>query len=190
MITEKKLIKQCRRGHKKSQFELVKRYSAMLMTVCRRYARDEAMAQDILQESWIRIFTHIENYQFTGSFEAWMRKIAVRSAIQWIEKSCFKREALLIELPEKDIYRPEVLDQLDMEDLIKVIQTLPDGFRAVFNLYEVEGYSHKEVGELLDISDKTSRSQLTRAKQILRKKLSALTQKEQLACNDKNSATS
>lgn len=92
MISEKQLIKDCQHGKKSSQYELVRRYSGMLMTVSRRYVSDQASAKDVLQESFIRIFTYIDKFKHTGSFEGWMRRITVRCALQWIGKSHFKKE--------------------------------------------------------------------------------------------------
>ena len=143
----------------------------MLLTVCRRYARDEAMAKDVLQETLIRIFQHIGKYEATGSFEGWMRRIAVRRSLQWLEKSSFRHELQPVEMPGKDFIEPEVYSRLGVEEIMSLLKELPDGFRAVFNLNVVEGYSHKEVAELLNITESTSRSQLTRARKLLQEKL-------------------
>lgn len=171
MISEKQLIKSCQEGIKQSQYLLVKRYSAMLMTVCRRYARDDAMAKDVLQESFIRIFKYIGDYKPTGSFEAWMRRIAVRSALQWIEKGYFKREASTEELPDERLSEPDVYHYLGTEVILQKIQELPEGYRTIFNLNIIEGYSHKEIAALLNITENTSRSQLVRARRLLQQKL-------------------
>lgn len=171
MVSEKQLIHDCQKGLKQSQFLLVKRYSAMLMTVCRRYARDEAMAKDVLQEALIRIFKNIGRYQPTGSFEAWMRRIAVRCALQWLEKSHFRREQTTENFDDDRPIDPAVYQQLATENIIKLVQELPDGFRTVFNLNIIEGYSHKEIAELLNITESSSRSQLLRARRLLQKKL-------------------
>ncbi len=178
MVTEKKLIQDCQRGIKSSQYLLVKRYSGMLFSVCRRYIRDEAMAKDVLQESLIRIFQNIDKYQETGSFEAWMRKIAVRRSLQWLEKSCFQHETQPSELPDKELVEPEVFAKLGAEEILKTVRELPVGFRTVFNLYVIEGYSHKEISRLLNITESTARSQLVRARKMLQKKLESREKKE------------
>lgn len=175
---EDQLIKGCRRGKKKSQYELVKRYSPGLMSLCRRYAPDEATAQDMLQEAFIRIFTHIGSYEPTGSFEGWMRKITTRCALQWLNKYNLRQELLHTEPEEENSLEPEIYEQLDAEDIIKIIQELPVGFRTVFNLHVIEGYSHKEIAELLEIQESTSRSQLGRARKLLQKKMNLLSQKK------------
>ena len=146
----------------------------MLMTVCRRYSRDEAMASDLLQETLIRVFSNLSRYKPTGSFEGWMRTIAVRCALQWLEKSSFKREEAVEEFPQEEGTEPAVYNQLGMEAIIQLVQELPDGFRAVFNLNIIEGYNHKEIGEMLNITESSSRSQLTRARRILQKKINDL----------------
>lgn len=171
MLTEKQLIKDCQRGVKTSQYELVKRYSGVLMAICRRYAKDEPSAKDVLQEAWIRIFTNINKYQSIGSFEGWMKKIAVRCALTWLDKTHFQRETGLMDFHLNESIQPDVYDYLGVEEIQKVVEELPIGFRTVFQLNVIEGYSHKEIGEILQISESASRSQLTRAKRQLQKKL-------------------
>ena len=171
LLTEKQIIKDCRHGVKSSQYELVKRYSGMLMTVCRRYASDEDMAKDMLQETFIRIFKYIHNYKPSGSFEAWMRKIAVNAALQWLNKKFIKQERGNIEELNTSAIQPDIYSQFNMEELINLIQQLPEGYRAVFNLNIIEGYNHKEIGERLGISESTSRSQLARARRMLQEQI-------------------
>jgi len=152
---------------------LVERYAGMLLTICRRYARDESMAKDLLQETLIKIFKAIDNYKPIGSFEGWMKKIAVNCSLQWISKSHFKRETYPTELEEKTA-APTILDALATEEIIEQIQQLPDGYRTVLNLYIVEGFRHKEIAEMLQITVGTSRSQLQRARNKLIQKLKDL----------------
>jgi len=171
--SEKKLIQACQKGDKKAQYILVKQYAGMLLTICRRYARDEAMAKDLLQETLIKIFIAIPNYKPIGSFEGWMKKIALNCSLQWISKSHFKKETYPTDLVEQ-IEKPTILDTLATENIIQQIQQLPDGYRTVLNLYIVEGFSHKEIAEMLQISVGTSRSQLKRARNRLIQKLKDL----------------
>ena len=174
LLSEVQLIKNCQQYKKKSQFELVKRYSAMLMAVSRRYVHDESIAKDILQESFIRIFTNIDNYQPTGSFEAWMRKITIRCALYWLKKNNFQNEMVTVDELENKTTAPEVFSLFRQEEIFNMIQELPLGFRTVFNLVVIEGFSHKEVAELLNISESTSRSQLARARKILQNIITSL----------------
>ncbi len=143
----------------------------MLLTVCRRYARDEAMAKDVLQETLIRIFQNIDKYKPSGSFEAWMRRIAVRRSLQWLEKSSFQHEMQPVDMPDNDFIVPEIYSHLGVEEIMALLKELPEGFRTVFNLSVVEGYSHQEIAALLNITESTSRSQLVRARKLLQEKL-------------------
>ncbi len=143
----------------------------MLMSVCLRYARDEAMAQDVLQETLIRIFKNIDRFEPTGSFEAWMRRIAVRRSLQWIEKSSFQHELQPAEMPDIDSMEPAIYSQLGAEEIMALLKELPEGFRTIFNLSVIEGFTHQEIAGLLDISESTSRSQLTRARKLLQEKI-------------------
>lgn len=131
------------------------------------------MAEDILQDALINILRHIIHYEERGSFEAWMKRIVINTALKSFKKSSFKNEVMeLDQVPIKPI-DPEVYSKMGAEELMALINQLPHGFREVFNLYSIEGYSHKEITELLGISESTSRSQLTRARALLRRQLAA-----------------
>jgi len=149
----------------------------MLMTVCRRYTRDDAMAEDVVQEAWIRIFRYIGRYQHTGSFEAWLKKVTVNCALQWIDKTYFKREKNLEFSPEK-MEVPTVFGELNAEEILKHIQALPEGYRTIFNMNVIDGFSHKEIADTLGISENTSRTQLLRARRSLQKALGGPTHKK------------
>jgi len=173
LLSEKQLIEDCLAGKKTSQYELVKRYSRMLMAACRRYVKDEAKAKDVLQETFIRIFKHLGKYEPTGSFENWMRRIAVRCALSALDKSYLQKEIALTEEHSHTATEPEVYDYLGFEAINRLINELPLGYRTVFNLSVIEGYSHKEIAESLGITASASRSQLTRAKKMLQKKINS-----------------
>ncbi len=177
LISEAQLIKNCLNGEKASQFELVSRYSPMLMTVCRRYARDEEMAKDVLQETLIKIFKNLKSYQDTGSFEAWMRKIAVHAALRWLEKAHFRKEYMPGEFLIPETKDAAIFSQLGVEAIIQQIQTLPDGYRTVLNLKLIEDFSHSEIAEILNISESTSRSQYARSRKLLQERLNDLPKK-------------
>ena len=171
VLSEKQLIRGCQKGDKKCQYELVERYSATLMAICRRYAKDDPSAKDVLQEALIRIFSNIGKYQMTGSFEGWMKKITVRCALTWLDKSYFQKEKALMDFHINESIQPDVYDYLGVEEIQKSIDELPLGFRTVFNLNVIEGFSHKEIGEILQITESASRSQLTRARRLLQEKI-------------------
>lgn len=166
-MTDKEIIRGCQRGRAKYQRELVLRYSAQLMTVARRYCRDNHAAKDVLQDAFIRVFKAINNYQDTGSFAAWLRRIVVNVALQKQDKASYQREAHILEEVTHPLVPAGALERLQVEELIALVQRLPDGFREVFNLYALEGYSHDEIADLLNIPPGTSRSKLTRARQKL-----------------------
>lgn len=167
----RKTIQGCENKDPYYQRELVVHFSPVLMTVSRRYTRDDAMAKDVLQEALLKILRDIGQYSGSGNFEGWMRKIVVRTALNYCDKSMFKNELLSLEQQAEKVVYHNILDELEAEDLMKVINQLPDGYREVINLYGIEGYSHKEIAELLDISESTSRSQLTRARKQLQQLL-------------------
>ena len=175
MKTEKQIIKNCANGQKTAQYELVRRYSGMLMSVARRYSTDDSTAKDILQEAFIRIFDKIDQYKTTGSFEAWMRTITMRCALNWIKLKSNQVFSSIVEVDEDTkTANDDILDKLGSEEIISLIQTLPPGFKAVFNMYSIEGYSHKEIGEILEITESASRSQLSRARVLLKTKVKQL----------------
>ncbi len=172
-MTEREIIRGCLKGKAKCQQELVNRYAPMLMTVSRRYARDYASAQDILQDAFVKIFRALGKFdEKKGAFGAWMRRIVINTALNALDKSCFKREMHVLDTMEESIQlSPDVYSQMGAEELMKIIGQLPDGYRQVFNLYVIEGYSHQEIADILKINESTSRSQLARARKMLQKQL-------------------
>jgi RNA polymerase sigma factor (sigma-70 family) len=165
--SDKRLIAQCLKGKARYQKMLYDKYSCKVYPVCYRYAKNEEDAKDILQETFIRVFNKLDTFQDKGSFEGWIRKIAVNTSIRHYQNSLRK-------LDDRDIeYAPEltadenILSELNAEDILKKISELPTGYRVVFNMYAIEGYSHKEIAAELGISEGSSRSQLTRARKCL-----------------------
>ena len=171
--TEQNIIEGCKKQNPEFQKELVLRYSGLLMTVSRRYSSDAESAKDILQESLIKIIKSISSYEDKdrGTFEAWMRRITINTALKYFDKSSFKNEVYVLDDVRENDTIPDIYAQLGAEELIELINKLPNGFREVFNLFAIEGYSHKEIAELLGITESTSRSQLTRARSLLKKQL-------------------
>jgi RNA polymerase sigma-70 factor (ECF subfamily) len=165
--TEEELIKQCLKSKARAQRMLYDRHSSMVYAVCYRYAKNQQDAQDLLQETFINVFNHLKKFSGEGSFEGWIRKIAVNCAIRHYKKNAQRVDNSDIERsPDAQTYT-DVIDDLSAEELIKTINSLPDGYRIVFNMYAIEGYSHKEIGEHLGITESSSRSQLTRARKVL-----------------------
>jgi RNA polymerase sigma factor (sigma-70 family) len=162
--THQALIDACLRHEAPAQRRLYECFAPQLMAVCYRYASDQAMAEDILQEGFVKIFQNLHRYQDQGSLEGWMRRIVVNTAIDQLRRR--KRQQGEIELNETivDAQVEDAIDHLEAEFLLNLIQQLPEGYRLVFNLYAIEGYSHAEIAKQLNISEGTSRSQYTRAR--------------------------
>lgn len=175
LMDEKQLIEGCRNGKRLAQKDLYETYSRRMMGVCLRYVSDRETARDILQDGFVKVFTGIESFSGVGSFEGWMRKIFVNCALEHLRKSDVLRESTDLD-NTAELVHPDsnVISELSAAELMKLIQELPVGFRAVFNMFAIEGYSHKEISELLNITESTSRSQYTRAKQVLQRKISLL----------------
>lgn len=171
-MTEEYIIQACKDRDREGQFALVRRYSGVLLTICKRYSPDGQVAQDILQESFILIFRNIDKYKRIGSFEGWMRKITVRCALSWIKKHQRHYRNSLINLDNLNTTHPIIYSQMSESEILHQISLLPEGYRTVFNLYIIDGYSHKEIAEMLEIKESASRSQLTRARKLLKEQIS------------------
>lgn len=154
--------------------ELFRQHSGKLLAVCIRYTRHRMEAEDILQDAFIKIFKNLEKYEGKGSFEGWMRRIAVNTALKNYNRSSFQKEKIGLEDYQENALAPEVIASLHEEELLKVIGELPTGYKAVFNLYVIEGYSHKEIADQLEIKESTSRSQLVKARKMLQVKITQL----------------
>ena len=177
MMSDQEIIKGGARHERKAQRLLYEKYSRLLMGVCMRYAGDKAEAEDILQDSFLKIFFNIKDYSGTGSFIGWLRKVAVNTAITHYHKHLKFRYHIEIEeyvSVETGITSFEE-DFFTSDELYKVLNELPTGYRMVFNLYAIEGYSHKEIGDMMNISEGTSKSNLSRARTILQKRVGLLT---------------
>jgi RNA polymerase sigma factor (sigma-70 family) len=146
---------------------LYERYASKMYAVCLRYARSTADAADILQEGFIKVFMSLNTFKFEGSFEGWIRKTMVRTALRKYQRIRNDMEESGFEFMPDYSVDSEAISQLSEEELLKIISKLPEGYKNVFNLVAIEGYSHKEAAELLDIQEGTSRSQLTKARQKL-----------------------
>jgi len=168
------IIDGCRQGNTKCQEVLFERYASLIMTVCRRYEQPSFGASDILQETFILIFKKIHQFDPSkGSIESWMKKIAVNVALKFIRKRKIKFVNIDdSKLSVKDMSEESIeVETISEEYLLEKIKELPTGYRTIFNLFVVEGYSHKEIAEYLNISNQTSKSQLSKAKKLLRNKL-------------------
>lgn len=176
--SEEELLKECRKGKPKAQKELYSLFAAKMLGVCIRYIYDREEAEHVMIGGMVKVFEKISQYSGSGNFEGWVRRIMVNESLMYIRKN--KAMSLEIEISETQIApNYEVLgDQLEAEDLMKFIAELPVGYRTVFNLYAIEGYSHKEIAKMLEINENTSKSQLSRARKLLQTRLNNLSEME------------
>ncbi|MFT3822406.1 MAG: sigma-70 family RNA polymerase sigma factor [Chitinophagaceae bacterium] len=167
------MIKGSIEGDRRMQEELYRRFSPKMYAVCLRYAGNADDARDLLQEGFIKVFKNLHRFRAEGSFEGWMRRVFVNTSIEYFRKKSIHLSSVS-DKEENTIEDADItaIDALAEKDIINIIQELSPGYRAVFNLYVVEGYSHKEISEMLGISEGTSKSQLARAKSVLQKKIS------------------
>ena len=173
----KEIIKGCLAGNRRDQELLYRRHAAKLYAVCLQYSGNNEEARDILQEGFIKIFENLDSYKHEGSFEGWMRRITVNTALEkFRSRNSLYRVDDIDLVPEPDA-EPDNQDYAGLEaaDLLDIIMELPPKYRMVFNLYAIEGYSHKEISEMINISEGASKSNLSRARVILQRRVGSYT---------------
>jgi RNA polymerase sigma factor (sigma-70 family) len=168
---EEELIKGCLRRDRSAQQQLFDLYSSKMYALCYRYVRHSMEAEDILVTAFTKIFERIDQFKGEGSFEGWIRRIMVNEALTYLRKSRTMYLETELEQADREPDYDKLSDHLEAEDLLKMIQELPAGYRLVFNMYAIDGYSHKEIADQLGISENTSKSQLSRARVYLQKLL-------------------
>ena len=179
-MTEAELINKCKNNDKRAQKYLYDLYARKMMGVCIRYASDVEIAKDFLQEGFLKVFNSLESYNFNGSFEGWIRRIMVNTSLEHIRKNDILKETEDISLlSEYFITNSYILESLSAQELISYIDKLPAGYKLVFNLYAIEGYSYSEISEILNIEESTCRSQYMRARKHLQKVLLNLKKEEE-----------
>jgi len=167
-MTEEAILKGCLHNDALAQRELYNRYSPKMLAVCYRFAPHREDAEDMLQEGFIRVFTQIQSFRNSGSFEGWIRRIIVHTCINFLKKHKKFNESLDLAYVVNIQVKEETVPSLMLaRQVVECIRLLPVGYRTVLNLYAIEGYSHKEIADMLDIEESTSRSQYTRAKTML-----------------------
>ena len=167
-LSESRLIENCISGNRKSQKELYDMYAPKMFAICLRYTKNQMDAEDTLQEGFVKLYNNLHRFRGEGSFDGWVRRIFVNTAIEHIRKknlNITNGEGLENSIADK---HKSALDNLYEKDIIKTSMKLSEGYRTVFNLYAVEGFSHKEIANHLGITESTSKSQFSRAKAILR----------------------
>lgn len=166
------LVEKCINGDQRAQRELFEKFAPKMLGVCLRYASNSEQAEDVLQEGFIKVFTKLEAYSGKGSFEGWIRRIMVNTSLDQIRKNIKFQDNLAVEDVEYKLSTNAfILEGLASEDLLSMINEMPGGYKVVFNMFAIEGYSHKEIAKRLDISENTSKSQYSRARSYLKTKL-------------------
>ena len=171
MFSEKELIDRCAAGERAAQQVLYDRYCRRLMAVCMRYAKNEGEAEDILQEGFLKIYDHIKTFRSESSLGTWMTRIVINTALNSQRQKLYMLP--MVDVEQAGLREDEEISLSDfhLNELIAMIQSLPSGCRVVFNLFAVEGYAHREIAEMLGISEGTSKAQYSRAKKLLRAKI-------------------
>lgn len=166
-MTETDLIKGCIKQNANCQRMLFEQFAGKMMSVCLRYANDNMEAEDIMQDGFIKVFQYLHQFKFEGSFEGWIRRIIVNTAIRHLEKKKLQFKEIDESGADAPKLDPYAYAHLGQDDLMKLINQLPEGYKIVFNLNVIEGYSHEEIAEMLHIQPGTSRSQLVKARKML-----------------------
>lgn len=179
MRSEQELVKDCLKNSLDAQKELYKRYASKMFGVCLRYVKNKMEAEDVLQEGFIKVFQKLGDFRMEGSLEGWVRRIMVNTSINAFKKnSHYMAEVELENLGDYEIREDEAISKMSRDEILRLVQELPEGKKMVFNLYIFEGYSHKEIGTILDIDENTSKAQLCKAKKILQEKILKIQNKE------------
>lgn len=171
-MTDEAILQGCLNKERAAQKALYDKYSAKMLAICYRYAHNLADAEDMLQESFIKIFSHIHQFEGKGSLEGWVRKVVIHSSINQLKKNKKFSDCIdILPMAEYIMQKERQTANLQSKDIIECIRMLPVGYRTVLNLYAIEGYAHREIAEMLNIEESTSRSQYVRAKQMLERML-------------------
>jgi len=169
----KQIVNGCQKGDRTAQAQLYQRFSTKMMGICMRYAKNKEDAEDVLQEGFIKVFRDIHQLKTPEALIGWMRRVIVNTALQHIRKRKTRLfpEVEIDQIKEEYASEEDIFSQFAAKQLLNMVQKLPDGYRAIFNMYVIEGFSHQEIAEKLDISVNTSKSQLSRARAALRTKI-------------------
>lgn len=167
LYTEKKLITLCKKKDRRAQKYLFDSQAPVMLTLCKRYIGDHSTAEEIMIIGFMKVFEKLEQYKDKGSFQGWIRRVMVTTCLEWIRKNKNIYKELDVDEVEYMIDIQEISDALEVNEILDLINELPQGYRTVFNLHAIEGYNHEEIGEMLEISPNTSKSQLSRARKLL-----------------------
>lgn len=186
MLIDETILQGCIEGKRNAQYQLYRKFSSIMLGVCLRYSQSREEAEDILQEGFLKVFQNIASFRKEGSLEGWIKRIMINHALNRFRKN--RKQPFyedIEEINETEIIdtneEPAINEPFLAEILLSMIQSLPKGYRVVFNMYVFEDFSHKEIGETLNISENTSKTQLMKARRLLWKKLEEFKQKQHLA---------
>lgn len=203
MTIDKEIVINCKKGDSKAQQYIYETFAPVMLGVCMRYLKDKMIAEDIMQEAFMVIFSKIEQFKGKGSFEGWMKRIMINASLKYLQKVKGNYYFDIDEVRDESVYSSQPNDneveinfsdkksvientEFSKDEIMSVVSELPDGFRIVFNMYAVEGYKHKEIAKTLGISISTSKTQLIRARKQLQEKLFKLGIKKQTEKNNKD----
>jgi RNA polymerase sigma-70 factor (ECF subfamily) len=168
-MTEESLIKKCASGNSLAQKTFYEKFAGKMMGVCLRYTKDYEEAQDVMQDAFIKIFGKLIDYEMKGSLEGWVRRIVVNTALDSYRKNKKHQKNVAVDTVDYLLEdKTFIIEELNAEDLLTVIKSIPAGYQMVFNLFAIEGYSHREIAEKMNITESTSKSQYSRARKLLR----------------------
>jgi RNA polymerase sigma-70 factor (ECF subfamily) len=171
-MTEDNLIKKCASGNSLAQKTFYEKFAGKMMGICLRYTKDYVEAQDVMQDAFIKIFGKLADYEKKGSLEGWVRRIVVNTALDSYRKNKKHEKNVAVDTVDYLLEtKTFIIEELNANDLLGVIKTIPAGYQMVFNLFAIEGYSHREIAEQLNITESTSKSQYSRARKLLRELL-------------------
>ncbi len=188
-VADLKIIEGCKKGKRHAQNKLYTRYAPALLGICMRYARNKDEAEDILQEGFIKIFLNIGSYRGEGSFEGWLKRIMVNTAITHNKQNLKHQYHTDIDQIEETHSAGDEGGEVDTvklpkEKLMDLIQNLPEGYRMVFNMYVFEQYTHREIADIMEISENTSKSQLSKARRLLASRIKEITGNEKITITE------
>jgi RNA polymerase sigma factor (sigma-70 family) len=166
-LTEAEIVYRCLQNDTGAQNELYRRYAGKMMGVCMRYARNRDAAADIMQDGFVKVFINLKSFKGEGSFEGWIKRIMINTSLKQYRKDLKFKNDVDIDNAYSVSFENTIVSDMSAKELMNHVQDLPDGYRTIFNLYVIEGYQHNEIGEMLHISEGTSKSQLSRARNYL-----------------------
>ena len=165
------MVAACIQGDKAAQYQFYQRFSPILFAICKRYAGDEDSAKDMFQEAMIKIFQKLNEFRFEGSLEGWLKRVCVNQCLDALKKSKAKFHESLSDVHSNLPSESNIISDINVKNLMQLLSKLPVGYRTVFNLFAIEGYSHSEIASLLNITENTSKSQMFKARKWLQSQI-------------------